>query len=144
MTKKSKTHDAKLTTPKVLKEKAILVGIEFLSNSSSPLDATLKELNGLAETAHYKTVSTISQKIARISPKSFIGKGKVEEVSQIVRQYSADIVIFDENLSPAQNRNLENIIKCRVIDRSWLIIEIFSNHARPRAANAQVELASLK
>ena len=144
MTKKSKTHDAKLTTPKVLKEKAILVGIEFLSNSSSPLDATLKELNGLAETAHYKTVSTISQKIARISPKSFIGKGKVEEVSQIVRQYSADIVIFDENLSPAQNRNLENIIKCRVIDRSWLILEIFSNHARTREAKAQVELASLK
>ena len=144
MTKKSKTHDAKSTTPKVLKEKAILVGIEFLSNSSSPLDATLKELNGLAETAHYKTVSTISQKIARISPKSFIGKGKVEEVSQIVRQYSADIVIFDENLSPAQNRNLENIIKCRVIDRSWLILEIFSNHARTREAKAQVELASLK
>ena len=144
MTKKSKTHDAKPTTPKVLKEKAILVGIEFLSNSSSPLDATLKELNSLAETAHYKTVSTISQKIARISPKSFIGKGKVEEVAQVVRHHSADIVIFDENLSPAQNRNLENIIKCRVIDRAWLILEIFSNHARTREAKAQVELASLK
>ncbi|MCH2390511.1 MAG: GTPase HflX, partial [Nitrospinales bacterium] len=94
--------------------------------------------------AHYKTVSTISQKIARISPKSFIGKGKVEEVSQIVRQYSADIVIFDENLSPAQNRNLENVVKCRVIDRSWLVLEIFGNHARTREAKAQVELASLK
>jgi len=136
---KSKSKDTKVS-----KLKAILIGIEFVSNGSSPLDNNLKELNGLVETAHYNVISIVSKKLTRINPKSFIGKGKVEEVSQLIRQFSADIVIFDENLSPAQNRNLENIFKCRVIDRSWLILEIFSNHARTREAKAQVELASLK
>ena len=67
----------------------------------------------------------------------------MEEVRRLVQHHSVDIVIFDENLSPAQNKNLENILKCRVIDRSWLILEIFSNHARTREAKTQVELASL-
>ena len=129
---------------KDIRDKAILIGIEFFSNGSSPLGNNLKELNGLAETAHYNVISIISQKLTRINAKSFIGKGKVEEVAQLVRLFSADIVIFDENLSPAQNRNLENVFKCRVIDRSWLILEIFGNHARTREAKAQVELASLK
>ena len=129
---------------KNIKEKAILIGIEFLSNGSSPLSNNLKELDGLAKTAHYNVISIVSQKLIRINPKSFIGKGKVEEISQLIRQFSADIVIFDENLSPAQNRNLENSFKCRVIDRSWLILEIFGNHARTREAKVQVELASLK
>ena len=120
------------------REKAILIGIEFSSNGSSPLDNNLKELNGLAVTAHYNVISIVSQKLTRINPKSFIGKGKVEEVAQLIRHFSADIVIFDENLSPAQNRNLENIFQCRVIDRSWLILEIFGNHARTRESKVQV------
>ncbi len=138
------TFNKKSKDPKLLKQKAILIGIEFSNNGSSQLSDNLNELNGLAETAHYNVVTTISQKLTRINPKSFIGKGKVEEVAQLSRQFSADIVIFDENLSPAQNRNLENIFQCRVIDRSWLILEIFSNHARTREAKVQVELASLK
>jgi len=138
------TFKSKSKDTKVLKLKAILIGIEFVNTGSSTLDINLKELNGLAETAHYNVISIVSQKLTRINPKSFIGKGKVEEVSQLICQFSADIVIFDENLSPAQNRNLENIFKCRVIDRSWLILEIFGNHARTREAKAQVELASLK
>jgi len=127
-----------------IRGKAILIGIEFLSSGSSPLDKNVKDLNGLAETAHYNVISEVYQKLTRINPKTFIGKGKVEEVAQLIRNFSADIVIFDENLSPAQNRNLESIFKCRVIDRSWLILEIFENHARTREAKAQVELASLK
>jgi len=138
------TFNKKSKDPKLLKQKAILIGIDFSNNGSSQLSDNLNELNGLAETAHYNVVTTISQKLARINPKSFIGKGKVEEVAQLSRQFSADIVIFDENLSPAQNRNLENIFQCRVIDRSWLILEIFGNHARTREAKVQVELASLK
>jgi len=129
---------------KVVQDKAVLVGIEFLSNSHSHLGNNLEELNGLAETAHYDVILKISQKLSRINPKSFIGKGKVDEIGRLVRQFSANIVIFDENLSPAQNRNLENIFRCRVIDRSWLILEIFGNHARTREAKVQVELASLK
>jgi len=144
MNQKLENFKSKSKDTNVSKLKAILIGIEFVSNGSSLLDNNLKELNGLAETAHYNVISIVSQKLTRINPKSFIGKGKVEEVSQLIRQFSADIVIFDENLSPAQNRNLENTFKCRVIDRSWLILEIFGNHARTREAKAQVELASLK
>jgi len=138
------TFNKKSKDPKFLKQKAILIGIEFSTNGSSQLSNNLNELNGLAETAHYNVVTSISQKLTRINPKSFIGKGKVEEVAQLCLQFSAGIVIFDENLSPAQNRNLENIFQCRVIDRSWLILEIFGNHARTREAKVQVELASLK
>jgi len=144
MSIESKTPKKIPTQAKSFQGKTILVGIELHGNGSSHLANNLKELNGLAETAHYNVISTISQKLTRINPKSFIGKGKVEEVSQLIKQFSADIVIFDENLSPAQNRNLENIFQCRVIDRSWLILEIFGNHARTREAKAQVELASLK
>mgnify|MGYP001276171311 CR=1 FL=1 len=144
MNRADQTHKKNSKNTKDIRDKAILIGIEFFSNGSSPLGNNLKELNGLAETAHYNVISIISQKLTRINAKSFIGKGKVEEVAQLVRLFSADIVIFDENLSPAQNRNLENIFKCRVIDRSWLILEIFGNHARTREAKAQVELASLK
>ena len=144
MNRESKTPKNFSPQTKNFHGKAILVGIDFSGNGSSQLASNLKELNGLAETAHYNVISTISQKLTRINPKSFIGKGKVEEVSQLIKQFSADIVIFDENLSPAQNRNLENIFQCRVIDRSWLILEIFGNHARTREAKAQVELASLK
>ena len=125
MDKESKTYKNVAKNTKDTQGKAILIGIEFVSNGSSPLDNNLKELNGLAETAHYNVISIVSQKLTRINPKSFIGKGKVEEISQLILQFSAGIVIFDENLSPAQNRNLENIFKCRVIDRSWLILEIF-------------------
>jgi GTP-binding protein HflX len=144
MNRESKTPKKIPTQTKIFQGKAILVGIEFHGNGSSHLANNLKELNGLADTAHYNVISSISQKLTRINPKSFIGKGKVEEIFQLIQQFSADIVIFDENLSPAQNRNLEHIFKCRVIDRSWLILEIFGNHARTREAKAQVELASLK
>jgi GTP-binding protein HflX len=144
MNKESQTYKNVAKNTKDTQDKAILIGIEFLSSGPSSLDNNLKELNGLAETAHYNVIAVVSQKLTRINPKSFIGKGKVEEVAQLIQQFSAGIVIFDENLSPAQNRNLENIFKCRVIDRSWLILEIFGNHARTREAKAQVELASLK
>ncbi|MBT6600248.1 MAG: GTPase HflX [Nitrospina sp.] len=143
MSKEDQTYKKVPENTKEIREKAILIGIEFFSNGSS-LDNNLKELKGLAETAYYNVIAIVSQKLTRINPKFFIGKGKVEEVGQLIRQFSAGIVIFDENLSPAQNRNLENIFKCRVIDRSWLILEIFGNHARTREAKAQVELASLK
>ena len=144
MDRESQAHKNVSKNTKDAREKAILIGIEFSSSGPSPLDNNLKELNGLAETAHYNVIAVVSQKLTRINPKSFIGKGKVEEVAHLIRHFSAHIVIFDENLSPAQNRNLENIFKCRVIDRSWLILEIFGNHARTREAKAQVELASLK
>ena len=100
MDRESQAHKNVSKNTKDTREKAILIGIEFFSNGSSHIDNNLKELNGLAVTAHYNVISIVSQKLTRINPKSFIGKGKVEEVSQLIRQFAADIVIFDENVTP--------------------------------------------
>ena len=124
--------------------KAILVGIELPHNGSVPMHLSLEELQGLAVTAHYKPVAEIRQKLSTVNPKTLMGSGKVEELQQAVRHHEPQVVIFDTELSPGQNRNLESILKCRVIDRSWLILEIFQEHARTREAKTQVELARLK
>ena len=113
---------------------------EDLSSSGISLD----ELTGLATTAEYEPVAELTQRLTGINPKTFLGSGKVEELKQAVLHHSPEVVIFDEELSPRQNRELEKVVKCRVIDRPWLILEIFSHHARTREAKTQVELARLK
>lgn len=127
-----------------VKKKAILVGVELPRSGSGSLAVTFDELEGLATTANYEPVARFSQKLSTINPKTFLGSGKVEELSQAVSDHEPDAVIFDAELSPGQNRNLENIFKCRVIDRSWLILEIFNDHANTREAKTQVELSRLK
>lgn len=126
------------------KRKAILVGVELPRNGSVPMSVSFEELEGLATTANYQPIARLSQRLSSINPKTFLGSGKVEELQQAVNHHHPDAVIFDAELSPGQNRNLENIFKCRVIDRSWLILEIFNDHARTREAKTQVELARLK
>jgi len=123
--------------------KTILVGIKLPENPSSS-EILLDELKGLAVTAEYDPVAELTQRLNEINPKTFIGRGKVEELKHAVIHHSPEVVIFDEELSPRQNRELEKILKCRVIDRPWLILEIFSHHARTREAKTQVELARLK
>ena len=123
--------------------KTILVGIRLPGKLSSP-EILLDELKGLAVTAEYDPVAELTQRLNEINPKTFIGRGKVEELKHAVIHHSPQVVIFDEELSPRQNRELEKILKCRVIDRPWLILEIFSHHARTREAKTQVELARLK
>ena len=123
--------------------KTILVGIK-LPGSPSSSEILLDELKGLAVTAEYDPVAELTQRLNEINPKTFIGRGKVEELKHAVIHRSPEVVIFDEELSPRQNRELEKILKCRVIDRPWLILEIFSHHARTREAKTQVELARLK
>ena len=123
--------------------KTILVGIK-LPGSPSSSEILLDELKGLAVTAEYDPVAELTQRLSEINPKTFIGSGKVEELKHAVLHHSPEVVIFDEELSPRQNRELEKILKCRVIDRPWLILEIFSHHARTREAKTQVELARLK
>ena len=123
--------------------KTILVGIKLPGNPSSS-EILLDELKGLAVTAEYDPVAELTQRLNEINPKTFIGSGKVEELKHAVIHHSPEVVIFDEELSPRQNRELEKILKCRVIDRPWLILEIFSHHARTREAKTQVELARLK
>ena len=123
--------------------KTILVGIKLPGKLSSS-EILLDELKGLAVTAEYDPVAELTQRLNEINPKTFIGSGKVEELKHAVTHHSPEVVIFDEELSPRQNRELEKILKCRVIDRPWLILEIFSHHARTREAKTQVELARLK
>jgi GTP-binding protein HflX len=123
--------------------KAILVGVRLPGDISSS-GISLDELTGLATTAEYEPVAELTQRLTGINPRTFLGSGKVEELKQAVLHHSPEVVIFDEELSPRQNRELEKVIKCRVIDRPWLILEIFSHHARTREAKTQVELARLK
>jgi GTP-binding protein HflX len=132
------------TTGKTRQFKAILVGVEQPRATSQPIALAMEELEGLTTTANYKPVATITQRLVNINPKTYLGSGKVEEITQAVELHKPDVVIIDENLSPGQTRNLEKIIKCKVIDRSGLILEIFMEHARSREAKAQVELARLK
>ena len=112
--------------------------------SSPPAEISLEELGSLATTARYEPVATFTQRLTGINSKTFVGSGKVEEIKLAVEHHNPEAVIFDEELSPRQNRELENIFKCRVMDRSWIILEIFSDHARTREAKTQVELARMK
>ena len=137
-----KAHRIPQSTQKATTLKALLVGVEVIGNGL--LGNSLDELDGLARTAHYQPVGTFTQRLTSINPKTFIGKGKVEELVTAVKHHEADAVIFDEALSPAQTRNLEGILKCGIVDRPWIILEIFKDHARTREAKTQVELARLK
>ena len=137
-----KTHRVPQSTKKATTLKALLVGVEI--TGSGPLGHSLDELDGLARTAHYTPVGSFTQRLTTINPKTFIGKGKVEELVTAVKHHEADAVIFDEALTPAQTRNLESILKCGIVDRPWIILEIFKDHARTREAKTQVELARLK
>lgn len=130
--------------PEPARRKAILVGVELPRNGSLSMPVSFEELEGLAATARYQPVAQLSQKLSAVNPGTFLGRGKVEELRQAVKLHAPEAVIFDADLTPGQNRNLENIFKCRVMDRSWLILEIFNDHARTREAKTQVELARLK
>ncbi len=137
-----KTHQIPQSTKKTTTLKALLVGVEITGSGS--LGHSLDELDGLARTAHYQPVGTFTQRLATINSKTFIGKGKVDELVTAVKHHQADAVIFDETLTPAQTRNLENIMKCGIVDRPWIILEIFKDHAHTREAKTQVELARLQ
>lgn len=123
---------------------AVLVGVDH-SRHDWPLEESLAELERLADTAGYDTMATITQKLDRPHTKSFIGQGKAEEVARAVKDLGADAVIFDDDLSPSQQVNLEDMIpECRILDRTALILDIFGQHAQSREGKLQVELARLE
>lgn len=124
-------------------ERAVIVGVALPDRpflSKDPLD----ELRGLAETAGAQVVGELAQKRQEINPGLYIGKGKVEELHQLAQSTDADVIIFDNDLSPAQIRNLEQVTKCKVLDRSELILDIFATRARTAESRLQVELAQLE
>lgn len=121
----------------------MLVGVELPSrNHQAPLD--LEELERLAETAGATVLEKHSQQVKTITPATLIGRGKVDEIQKCLQQTDADLVIVDEDLTPAQQRNLETAFKVRVIDRSQLILDIFAQRARSNEGKLQVELAQLE
>ena len=121
----------------------MLVGLAIRETLSEAAES-LQELESLAESAGAIVADRILQRRDRPDPRFYIGKGKVEELAQRVVATDADVVIFDDDLSPAQIREIEKICKCKVIDRSELILDIFASRARTHEARLQVELAQLE
>jgi GTP-binding protein HflX len=134
-----KTAHAILNPPRP--ERAVLVGLPGRDRGGA---RALEELERLADTAGARVLGTVTQRRGRIQPATFIGKGKLEELKAEVEARDADMVIFDDDLSPAQVRNLEKALGRKVVDRSELILDIFAKNARTREARLQVELAQLE
>uniref|UniRef100_A0A7V3ZYS6 GTPase HflX n=1 Tax=candidate division WOR-3 bacterium TaxID=2052148 RepID=A0A7V3ZYS6_UNCW3 len=124
-------------------EKALLVGVCTSSQERWHELDRLEELQKLAEAAGANVFEKILQIRPSYDPAYLIGKGKAFEIQNICEQFGIDVVIFDQDLSPSQVRNLEQIIKCKIIDRTELILDIFAQHAETLEAKIQVELAQL-
>jgi|TARA_B110000459_G_C16618167_1_gene500066 GTP-binding protein HflX len=122
-------------------ETAVLVGVAVRGQKEATTKEYLDELAFLAETAGVKTLKRFTQNLENPHPKTFIGKGKMEDVLAYVQEHCVDIVIFDDELSPSQLRNIEGILEVKILDRSNLILDIFATRAQTAHARAQVELA---
>ncbi len=122
-------------------ETAVLVAIIGPHQPAHKAQEYLDELEFLASTLGVTTKKTFTQKLDKPDTRYFVGSGKVDEISEYVRATETDIVIFDDDLSPSQLRNLEKVLKCRIYDRSLLILEIFLKRAQTAQAKTQVELA---
>lgn len=128
-----------------VEDRAILVGIERSRDDGWELEDDLAELARLSETAGARVVSTVTQRLERPNPRTFIGSGKAEEVERIAADTGATTVIFDDELTPSQQANLEGLLpNVRVIDRTQLILDIFGMHAVSHEGKLQVELARLE
>ena len=125
-------------------EKVFLVGVELKSGLASATRESLEELAELATTAGGAVIGEGVQKMESLNPATFIGKGKAEEFAAYCKQHDIDTVIFDDELSPAQSRNLEKVFNCKILDRTALILDIFAQRARTREGKMQIELAQLQ
>lgn len=125
------------------REKAVIVSVNIDGASDWDTSERLDELEDLLSTAGAETVARVVQNRQALDSAFFVGRGKVEEIEEIRKQHSADIVVFDREISPAQRRNLERHIRARVIDRTQVILDIFAQRARTREGKLQVLLAQL-
>lgn len=122
-------------------ETCVLVGLVTQQQSEAQLMEYFIELSFLAETAGAKTLKTFYQKYSHPDNRTYVGKGKLEEIRDYVELNEVDMVIFDDEITPAQQRNIEEEVKCKVLDRSMLILDIFAQRAQTDQAKMQVELA---
>lgn len=122
-------------------EKAVIIGVITQQQSQDDVKEYLDELAFLAETAGAITEKRFTQKVEYPHPKTFVGKGKLDEIKQYIKSNSIDLAIFDDELSPSQLRNIEHILEIKILDRSGLILDIFASRAQTAHARTQVELA---
>lgn len=129
----------------VMSERAILIGMEWGRNDSLwTVDDSLEELKQLADTAGATVIKKFIQKRSKPDPAFFIGRGKVQELALYAQQENIDLCIFDDEISPAQQRNIESVMGIRILDRTALILDIFAQRARTNEGKLQVELAQLQ
>ncbi|WP_026932727.1 GTPase HflX [Christiangramia echinicola] len=122
-------------------ERTVLVGIVTKDQDQEKLEEYLDELEFLTYTAGGEVIKTFSQRLDRPDPKTFIGSGKMNDVKEFADENDIGAVIFDDELSPAQQKNIEKILKCKILDRTGLILDIFAQRAKTSYARTQVELA---
>ena len=125
-----------------IKERAILVGVNIRNDRH--FDYSIEELGNLAEAMDVEVVGVITQNLERATPSHYVGTGKILEIRELYDSLDANVVIFDDELSPAQLRNLEHDLDAKVIDRTTLVLDIFARRAKTREAQLQVEIAQLQ
>ncbi|MCF2875903.1 MULTISPECIES: GTPase HflX [unclassified Tenacibaculum] len=130
-----------IETREAISEKAVLIGIITQHQDEKQSEEYLDELEFLTLTAGGVAVKRFVQKLDKPNPKTFLGTGKLEEVRAYIESHNIGTAIFDDELSPAQLRNIENFLNCKILDRTNLILDIFANRAQTSSAKAQVELA---
>lgn len=131
------------TATEKAREIAIIVGIIRPDQNRQVIEEYLDELELLADTAGAEVVERVVQDRQRLDPAFMLGRGKIEELANMVKYLDADLIIFDDDLSTAQVKNIETLCKTKILDRSGLILDIFAKNARTREARTQVELAQL-
>lgn len=125
-------------------EKAIIVGLQLNERSQTDFDYSMQELAALADACHITVVDKLTQKAQRINPPHYIGSGKIDELRSLADFHEVETIIFNDELSPSQIRNLEADLDRKVIDRTILILDIFAERAQTREAQLQVEIARLQ
>ncbi|HDR4895113.1 GTPase HflX [Bacillus thuringiensis] len=125
-----------------LLQRAVLVGVNV--GNEDDFAYSMEELTNLAEACDVEVIGQVTQNLQRVNPSHYIGKGKIEEVAAYVQEIDANMVIFNDELSPSQIRNLEEDLDCKVIDRTILILDIFAQRAKTKEAQLQVEVAHLQ
>jgi GTP-binding protein HflX len=127
-----------------VEETCVLVGIITSSVTDEQAHEYLDELEFLAETAGATAVKRFTQKLPIANPRTFVGTGKLEEIKDYIKEHGIELVIFDDELSPSQLRNIEKELECKILDRNILILDIFASRARTSHAKTQVELAQMQ
>ena len=122
-------------------ERTVIVGIVTQNQNEEKLTEYLDELEFLTYTAGGEVIKRFSQKLEKPNPKTFLGTGKMDEISYYIKEKNISTVIFDDELSPSQQKNISKILDCKVLDRTNLILDIFAQRAETSYARTQVELA---